>query len=182
MDYVSRLQWKKTIPAAFTICEIQEIRAAIKAWEVAPAGAPRQLGQLIEVTFGTSTRIGEALAIRLQVLGLDAPVPTVWIAGTIITRKGQKTHRPDHPKTDDSVRHVARPAFARPAFALHAIRSRLLRIGETDPDALLFLRSRGVCRRALGRVRFGGGRFPQDSGGVFLNRDLGLLMVIRGHR
>ncbi|MCT1986596.1 tyrosine-type recombinase/integrase [Dermacoccus abyssi] len=82
---------------------------------------------------GTSTRIGEVLAIRLQDLDLDGPVPTARIAGTIITRKGEPTHRQDHPKTDRSVRRVALPGFA-----LHAIRSRLLRTGETEPGSLLF--------------------------------------------
>ena len=51
----------------------------------------------------------------------------------IVSRKGELTHRQDHPKTDRSVRRVALPSFA-----LHAIRSRLLRSGETDPDSLLF--------------------------------------------
>jgi len=82
---------------------------------------------------GTSARIGEVLAIRLQDLHLDGPIPTARIAGTIITRKGEPTHWQDHPKTDRSVRRVALPAFA-----LHAIRSRLPRTGETAPDALLF--------------------------------------------
>lgn len=82
---------------------------------------------------GTSARIGEVLAIRLQDLDLDGPIPTARIAGTIISRKGEPTHRQDHPKTDRSVRRVALPSFA-----MQAIRSRLLRSGETDPGALLF--------------------------------------------
>ncbi len=44
-----------------------------------------------------------------------------------------RSSRPDHPKTDRSVRRVALPSFA-----LQAIRSRLLRSGDTEPDALLF--------------------------------------------
>nr|WP_260845953.1 tyrosine-type recombinase/integrase [Micrococcus luteus] len=82
---------------------------------------------------GTSARIGEVLAIRLQDLDLGGPIPTARIAGTIISRKGEPTHRQGHPKTDRSVRRVALPAFA-----LHAIRSRLLRSGDTEPHALLF--------------------------------------------
>lgn len=82
---------------------------------------------------GTSARIGEVLAIRLQDLDLDGAILTARIAGTIITRKDEPTRRRDHPKTDRSFRRVAPPTFA-----LHAIRSRLLRTGETDPDALLF--------------------------------------------
>lgn len=137
MDHVSRLHRKKSIPDAFTIDEVQQIRAAIKAWEsrriLAGPRPDRQLGQIVEVMLGTSARIGEVLAIRLQDLDLDGPIPTARIAGTIITRKGEPTHRQDHPKTDRSVRRVALPSFA-----LHAIRSRLLRTGETDPAALLF--------------------------------------------
>lgn len=137
MDHVSRLHRKKTIPDAFTIDEVQDIRAAIKAWEsrriLSGPRPDRQLGQIVEVMLGTSARIGEVLAIRLQDLHLDGPIPTARIAGTIVSRKGEVTHRQDHPKTDRSVRRVALPSFA-----LHAVRSRLLRSGETDPDALLF--------------------------------------------
>lgn len=137
MDHVSRLHRRKSIPDAFTIDEVQEIRAAIKAWEsrliLAGPRPDRQLGQIVEVMLGTSARIGEVLAIRLQDLNLHSLIPTARIVGTIITRKGEPTRRQDHPKTDRSVRRVALPAFA-----LHAIRSRLLRTGETDPDALLF--------------------------------------------
>lgn len=137
MDHVSRLHRKKTIPDAFTIGDVQDIRAAIKAWEsrriLAGPRPDRQLGQIVEVMLGTSARIGEVLAIRLQDIGLDGPIPTARIAGTIISRKGEPTHRQDHPKTDRSVRRVALPLFA-----LHAIRSRLLRTGETAPGALLF--------------------------------------------
>jgi integrase len=137
MDHVSRLHRKKTIPDAFTIGEVQEIRAAIKAWEsrriLAGPRPDRQLGQIVEVMLGTSARIGEVLAIRLKDLDLDGPVPTARIAGTIVSRKGEPTHRQDHPKTDRSVRRVALPSFA-----LQAIRSRLLRARDTDPGALLF--------------------------------------------
>ena len=79
-------------------------------------------------------RIGEVLAIRLQDLDLDGPIPTARIAGTIISRKGEPTHRQDHPKTDRSVRRVALPSFA-----LQAIRSRLLRSGDTEAGDLLFI-------------------------------------------
>ncbi|WHE37667.1 tyrosine-type recombinase/integrase [Microbacterium sp. BDGP8] len=137
MDHVSRLHRKRTIPEAFTIGEVQDIRAAIKAWEsrriLAGPRPDRQLGQIVEVMLGTSARIGEVLAIRLQDLDMDGPIPTARIAGTIISRKGEPTHRQDHPKTDRSVRRVALPSFA-----LQAIRSRLLRSGDTEPATLLF--------------------------------------------
>lgn len=137
MYHVSRLHPKKTIPEAFTIGEVQDIRAAIKAWEsrriVAGPRPDRQLGQIVEIMLGTSDRIGEVLAIRLQDLDPDGPIPTARIAGTIISRTGEPTHRQDHPKTDRAVRRVALPSFA-----LQAIRSRLLRSDDADPGALLF--------------------------------------------
>lgn len=53
MDHVSRLHRKKTIPDAFTISKIQEIRAAMKAGEsrriLAGPKLDRQLGQIVEV-------------------------------------------------------------------------------------------------------------------------------------
>lgn len=137
MDHVSRLHRKKTIPDVFTISEVQEIRATIKAWEsrqVLTGPRPdRQLGQIVEVMLGTSARIGEVLTIRLQELDLDDPIPTARIAGTIISHGGEPTHRQDHPKTDCSVRRVALPSFA-----LQAICLRLPRSGDPGPDALLF--------------------------------------------
>lgn len=135
MDHVSRLHQRKTLPDAFTIAEVHEIRAAIKAWEsrriLAGPRPDRQLGQIVEVMLSTSAGIGEVLAIRLRDLDLDGPIPTARIGGTIISRKGEPTHRQDHPKTDRSVRRVALPSFAQ-----QAIRSRLLRSGDTEPDAL----------------------------------------------
>ncbi|MHA6749657.1 hypothetical protein ACX31A_01825 [Dermacoccus nishinomiyaensis] len=58
MHHVSRLHRKKTIPDAFTIDEVQDIRAAIKAWEsrrmLAGPRPDRQLGRIVEVMLGTS--------------------------------------------------------------------------------------------------------------------------------
>lgn len=64
---------------------------------------------------------------------MDGPIPTARVAGTIISRKGEPTHRQDHPKADRSVRRVALPSFA-----LQAIRSRLLPARDTEPGVLLF--------------------------------------------
>ena len=137
MDHVSRLHRKATMPDAFTIGEVQEIRAAIRSWESRPILAgpkpDRQLGQIVEVMLGTSARIGEVLAIRHQDVDLDSAIPTVRSAGTIVSRKGEPTHRQDHPKTERSVRRVALPSFA-----LHAIRSRMVHNDTIEPEALLF--------------------------------------------
>ena len=106
----------------------------------------------------TSARIGEVFAIRLQDLDHNSPIPTARIAGTIFSRKGEPTHRQDHPKTDRSVRRVALPAFAG-----HAIRSRLLRSDDVEPSALLFSARAGTphttnnVRRLLHDVMDDGG-------------------------
>lgn len=113
------------------------IRTGISVWEQRPITAgPRpdgQLGQVVELLLGTSARIGEALAIRLSDLDLEAPIPAVRISGTIVSRKGEPTHRQDHPKTARSVRRIALPDFA-----LRAVRARLARIRFVHPEALLF--------------------------------------------
>lgn len=137
MDYVSRLRRPQRSPDIFSWEELQSIRSAIRDWENRPILAgPRpdgQLGQIVEVMLGTSARIGEVLAIRLADFDLDAPVPMVRISGTIVSRKGEPTHRQDHPKTASSVRRVAIPDFA-----LRAIRARIRRIRFAGPETLLF--------------------------------------------
>lgn len=137
MDHVSRLRRPARTPDVFTWDELKAIRAGISAWEQRPIkSGPKpdgQLGQIVEVMLGTSARIGELLAIRLGDLDLEAPIPSVRISGTIVSRKGEHTHRQDHPKTARSVRRVALPGFA-----LRAIQERLRKIRFTHPDALLF--------------------------------------------
>ena len=142
MDHVSRLRRPVTTPNAFEDSDIELIREAVKAWEEREITAgPRpdgQLGQIIEVLLGTSARIGEVLAIRLRDLDLRSTIPTVKIAGTIISRKGEPTHRQDHPKTARSVRRIALPHFA-----VKVIRARLKKRLSIDPDALLFCNRTG---------------------------------------
>ena len=137
MDHVSRLRRPARTPDVFTWDELKAIRAGISAWEQRPIKAgPKpdgQLGQIVEVMLGTSARIGELLAIRLGDLDLEAPIPSVRISGTIVSRRGEPTHRQDHPKTARSVRRVALPGFA-----FRAIQERLLKIHFTHPDTLLF--------------------------------------------
>lgn len=142
MDHVSRLRRPVSTPDAFEDSDIELIREAVQAWEEREITAgPRpdgQLGQIIEVLLGTSVRIGEVLAIRLRDLDLRSPIPTVKIAGTIVSRKGEPTHRQDHPKTSRSVRRLALPAFA-----VKAIKARLKKRLSIDPDALLFCNRKG---------------------------------------
>lgn len=142
MDHVSRLRRPARAPDAFEDSEIELIREAVREWEerkiVAGPKPDGQLGQIIEVLLGTSVRIGEVLAIRLRDLNLRGAIPTVRITGTIVSRKGEPTHRQDHPKTSRSVRTIALPQFA-----VAAIRARLKKRLSIDPDALLFCNRNG---------------------------------------
>jgi integrase len=126
IDHISRLRRPARTPDVFEDSEVSLIRDAIQAWEERPIKAgPRpdgQLGQIVEVLLGTSVRIGEVLAIRLRDLDLRGAYPTVRICGTIISRKGEPTHRQNHPKTSRSVRRIVLPQFA-----VKAIRERMTR-------------------------------------------------------
>lgn len=90
-------------------------------------------GQIVQVMLGTSARIGEVLAIRVADLDLDAPVPMVCIAGTIVSRKGEPTHRQDHPKAARSVHRVALSGFA-----LRAVRARVRGLRFAGPETVFF--------------------------------------------
>ncbi|WP_308465313.1 tyrosine-type recombinase/integrase [Rathayibacter soli] len=82
---------------------------------------------------GTSSRIGEALAIRRRDVDVTSPHPSIRITGTIVCPRGAKPHRQDHPKT-----HKSRRTIAIPSFTAEAIRRRLAALVDRAPDALLF--------------------------------------------
>jgi integrase len=92
-----------------------------------------QLEQTIEVMLGTSARIGEVLAIRKCDVDVTVSPATVRICGTIVSPKGQPTHRQHHPKTMKSTRTVSVPSFA-----AEALRQRLVVAAEESPQHLLF--------------------------------------------
>lgn len=96
-----------------------------------------QLGQTVEALLGTSVQIGEVVAIRIRDLDLRCTIPTVKIAGTIVSRKVEPTQR----KASRSVRKIALPRFA-----VKAIKARLRKRLSIDPDALLF------CNRSGGAL------------------------------
>jgi len=163
MDHVSRLYREPHIPDALTSIEVNEIRAAIARWE---AGAnhisgPRpdgQLGAIIEVMLGTSARIGEVLAIRRRDVDVTGAMPSIRLAGTIVSRNGEQTFRQDHPKTAKSRRVVALPSFT-----ADAVRRRIATGDDLEPDSLLFQSRDGTpltttnVRRQLRRVLEGAG-------------------------
>ncbi|WP_241973253.1 N-terminal phage integrase SAM-like domain-containing protein [Cryobacterium sp. TMT2-15-1] len=94
MEHVSRLYREPHIPNALMAPEVNVTRAAIAQWESAAdhTSGPKpdgQLGAIIEVMLGTSARIGEVLAIRRRDLDITSPVPSIRIACTIVSRKGE---------------------------------------------------------------------------------------------
>ena len=138
MDHVTRLYRAPHIPDALTAVEVNTIRAAIAQWEsgvdhVSGPWPDGQLGSIIEVMLGTSARIGEVLAIRRCDIDVTSAIPSIRLAGTIISRKGEVTFRQDHPKTARSVRVVALPTFTS-----DAVRRRLATSDILLPDELLF--------------------------------------------
>lgn len=163
MDHVSRLYREPHIPDALTAPEVNVIRAAIAQWESAAdhVSGPKpdgQLGAIVEVMLGTSARIGEVLAIRRRDIDITSPIPSIRLAGTIVSRNGEQTFRQDHPKTAKSRRVVALPSFT-----ADAVRQRLAKVGSMGLDALLFQSRDGTplttanVRRQLRQVLMGVG-------------------------
>ncbi|MDR2565445.1 MAG: tyrosine-type recombinase/integrase [Bifidobacteriaceae bacterium] len=157
MDGIGRLRKPPHAPDALTPQEVGAIRVAIRAWErgtvVSGPKPDGQLSAIIEVMLGTSARIGEALALRRRDVDIASAVPTVLIAGTIVTPSGQTPYRQDHPKTAKSRRVVALPSFT-----AEAVRARLADLADRSPDALVFRSRNGTpltpnnVRRQLRRV------------------------------
>lgn len=143
MDHVARLHREPRIPDALTPAEVNAIRAVIAHWEAGRSiSGPKPDGQLsaiVEVMLGTSARIGEVLAIRRCDIDVTSKTPSIRLAGTIISRKGEPTFRQDHPKTARSKRTVALPTFT-----AEAVRRRMADRGGSDPDDLLFQSREGT--------------------------------------
>jgi integrase len=163
MDHVGRLHREPHIPDALMAPEVNMIRAAIAQWESAAGhiSGPKpdgQLGEIIEVMLGTSARIGEVLAVRRRDVDVTSSVPSIRLAGTIVSRKGEQTFRQDHPKTARSTRVVAIPTFT-----ADAVRRRLAKVGSLGLDDLLFQSRDGTplttanVRRQLRQVLEGAG-------------------------
>ncbi|MGW9167201.1 site-specific integrase [Agromyces sp. NPDC055658] len=94
---------------------------------------------LIEVMLGTATRIGETLALRKCDVDMTADPLRVSITGTIVVRAGMGAFRQEHPKTHESVRTVAVPAFA-----AEVIRRRLALIAGEGAEHPLFFTKHGT--------------------------------------
>lgn len=143
MDHVARLHRPASTPNALTTSEVNAIRTAIAFWEAgrSPSGPKPdgQLGAIVEVMLGTSARIGEVLAIRRRDIDITSATPSIRVAGTIVSHRGEPTMRQDHPKTAKSRRTVAIPSFT-----AETVRRRLVRRDDSSPDALLFNRREGT--------------------------------------
>ncbi|WP_415854886.1 tyrosine-type recombinase/integrase [Sinomonas sp. G460-2] len=143
VDHVSRLHRPAKTPDALTPAEVNAIRAAVAFWEAGlSSSGPRpdgQLGAIVEVMLGTSARIGEVLAIRRRDIGIASSPPSIRIAGTIVSHRGEPTVRQDHPKTTKSCR-----TMAVPSFTAEAVRRRLARLEDPSLDALLFCSREGT--------------------------------------
>jgi integrase len=132
-----RLHKPQSQTMALTLEQVEAIRDAVRSWRRGSgfSGPPPdgQLEQLIEVMLGTSARIGEVLAIRKCDVDVTVSPATVRICGTIVSPKGQLTHRQHHPKTQKSTRTVSVPSFA-----AEVLRQRLVLISKEEPDHLIF--------------------------------------------
>lgn len=139
----SRLKKPKRVPKALTADQIRAIRTAARDWRTEPGRlGPRPDGQVrdvIELMLGSLTRIGETLALRKCDVDMTAEPPTIHVCGTIVVRKGAGVFRQSKPKTDESNRVVAIPAFA-----ASVVRRRLALIPGEHPEHLLFYTRRGT--------------------------------------
>lgn len=143
---IARMKRPKLIPKALTAKQVTAIRLAARnhRMEAGRKGPrpDRQVSDVIEIMLGTATRIGEALALRKCDVDMKIDPPTVHITGTLVVRKGAGVTRQEHPKTDESNRVIAVPAFA-----AEVVRRRLALIPEAerdDDEHLLFFSRNGT--------------------------------------
>ena len=137
LDGTSQLKRPKGTPQAMTLEQIQAIRLAAKAWRTGPdVRGPKPDGQVrdaLEVLLGTSTRLGEVLALRPVDVVDGRRGMVLRVNGTIVYRNGKGTFRQEWPKTEASVR-----ALPVPDFAAAVIRSRLQAMGSDQAEATIF--------------------------------------------
>ena len=143
MEGIAKLRKPQSTPTALSSTEVNAVRAAIAHWETGLShSGPKpdgQLGQIVEVMLGTSSRIGEALAFRRMDVDVTSAMPTMKIAGTIVSPKGEPVYRQDHPKTSKSKRIAAIPSYT-----AEAVRSRLSRLDDHSAEGLLFCSREGT--------------------------------------
>ncbi|MEV0949107.1 tyrosine-type recombinase/integrase [Promicromonospora sp. NPDC050249] len=109
---------KQPVPRAITATDVYRLRKAVRKWVEGGKDRPgpdpsRNLAVVIDVLLGTGARIGEALALRWDEVDLDSAdgVPTVTIAATMVSVRGQGCVRQGIPKTDAGERVITLPPF-----------------------------------------------------------------------
>ncbi|GAA1953968.1 tyrosine-type recombinase/integrase [Agromyces allii] len=140
----AQMKRPRKVPKALTMEQVALIRKAAREHGIGRMGVKPdgQVRDVIEVMLGTATRIGEALALRKCDIDMTVDPPTARIAGTIIWRKGVGVSRQAHPKTHESNRLVAVPAFV-----AEVLRRRLALIPDDereDQEHLLFFTRNGT--------------------------------------
>lgn len=131
--------------------DIALLRKAVREWEDRPALLRGRrnvtlLPQIVDTMLGTGLRIGECLALRVEDLDLDAPIPTLTVTGTVVRADGRLVRQPK-PKSDSSRRTITLPTFV-----VTAIRTSLDLGLDGGPDDLVFPSTKG-SPRSPGRVR-----------------------------
>jgi integrase len=89
----------KAAARSLTLGEVDEVRAAVRAWLSKDRPGPRSSGDMadiIELMLATGARIGEVLALRWRDVDLGAR--TVEINATIKTESGNGTYRKSLPR------------------------------------------------------------------------------------
>jgi integrase len=119
--------------SSLTPQQYRTMRESIIAWGTAPRRRSdwRRLLALLDVSMGTSLRIGEVLALRPIDIDLDADEPTLEVTGTIVEVKG-KVFRQDVPKRAGQERLIPLPGPV-----ARVLKERIAEVGD-DLDALLF--------------------------------------------
>lgn len=139
-----RLPKSDMTPRALSGDELHAVRTALSEWRTGESVlGPRPDGQLatiIEVLLGTSTRIGEVLALRVCDVDVTTSPAVVTIAGTLVNTKQDGLIRQDHPKKARQSRMVAVPEFA-----AEALRRQIASMVEPDPETLLFRSRKGTA-------------------------------------
>ena len=147
---------KRTATRALTDDEIKTLRANIVSYQNAAHYGPQRGSDALEVVdvfLGTGMRAGEVFALRWADVDLDAEVPTVTVAATVVTITGEGLVRQAHPKSDSSNRVVVLPPFAVEALRRQQGRRLPSADGLVFPSAAGTLRSPNNFARVLRDAR-----------------------------
>lgn len=100
---------------AMDLEQVQALRDAMTAFAGANATGPARavwLPWLVDFMLGTGVRIGEALAMRWEDVGLGGERPTAAVTGTLVFEKGRGCYRQEWPKSTSGYRVLQLPPIA----------------------------------------------------------------------